>query len=108
MYNVVYNYYLTTWYLYIESGTEITSTPAAAVDLHAAFQEESTKAVMKVPVIHAEVLNISLKEFASLVIVENAPYNYKKYVNKLSILHICYNKYMIYHTINLWLGITNQ
>jgi len=55
-----------------------TAAPSEVVDLHAAFATESAKAGMKIPVIHGEVLNISLKEFAALFIVENAPYSYKK------------------------------
>ena len=65
-----------------------TAVPNETIDLQAAFTTESSKAAMKIPVIHGEVLNISLKEFAALFIVENAPYNYKKWVVVISIIII--------------------
>lgn len=73
----------------VESGMELnTAVTNEAIDLQAAFSTESSKAAMKIPVIHGEVLNISLKEFAALFIVENAPYSYKKWVVVIIIIMI--------------------
>jgi len=67
-----------------------TAVPNETIDLQAAFTTESSKAAMKIPVIHGEVLNISLKEFAALFIVENAPYSYKKWAVVINIIIIIF------------------
>jgi len=44
------------------------------------FAEEVLKATQKLPVVTGEILNISLKDFADLVVEEGAPFSYKWYV----------------------------
>jgi hypothetical protein len=43
----------------------------------AVFEEEITKATQKLPVVVSEVLNISMKDFAELVVEEGAPFSFK-------------------------------
>ena len=52
----------------------------AGVSQATLFQEEIPKATQKIPVVTGEVLNISLKDFAALVIEEGAPYSFKRWV----------------------------
>lgn len=51
----------------------------AGADNNATFAEEVLKATQKLPVVTGEILNISMKDFAELVIEEGAPFSYKWY-----------------------------
>lgn len=46
--------------------------------LHSVFMNDITNERLRKVVICNEILDISLNDFISLVIAENAPYNYKK------------------------------
>lgn len=50
---------------------------ASGVDQKTLFAEEVLKATQKLPVVTGEILNISLKDFADLVVEEGAPFSYK-------------------------------
>lgn len=67
----------------LESGFKPDSKDGVSGDADpvAVFQEECSKARQKIPVINStdSVLNISMKDFADLVIKDTAPYNYKRF-----------------------------
>ena len=54
------------------------ATESSSADQALVFAAEITKATQKLPVITTETLNISLKDFAALVVEEGAPYSYQR------------------------------
>ena len=61
----------------------VSEKPGSGGDMSTIFAAEIAKCTQKLAVVTGETLQISVKDFADLVVEENAPYSFKWYVNNV-------------------------